>query len=475
MDALPPISTEFSDLDLKTFGAHLKAGLERSEFTLLYQPTVDVQKGNIIGVGALLRWDHPRLGPIEPARFIPLAERLGLMIPIGDWVLDTACAMAAKWQRAGYNNIRMTVNVSVQQLVCTDFSERIARLLDKHGLEPGRLGIEVREQGLATSMDQAAAQLGDLRAMAVEIAIDNFGTGQSSLNCLRRLPIDVVKIDRSLIREMTSSSEALSIARAIIAMAHSLHLKALAEGVESEGQLELLAAAGCDNFQGYHFSAPVHSDDIERMLLAGRRFGVAERRSGGRPQTILIVDNDQWVLDKLREQIGRRFRQTVRVETFCEPKAALRRVDQGAVDVVICALRMKDVDGMDFLNATRSVQPLATRMMLLGRADIELVMSDKRQLDVFRYLSKPWVLDQTLTHLEAGLEHAREVRAGALLADTTRLVQYEPGSANVTLAQRAERRRELRGMRRGPLGEVVMPLSLPTLPGDLWTMGRIHG
>ena len=461
---------EHGDLDLQGFEleAALRHAISRNELHLVYQPQVDMSSGRIVGVEALLRWEHPVHGSVSPGRFIPIAEETGLIGPIGDWVLRTACAAAGEWQRAGLSSVRMTVNISARQMQQADFAERVVQVLQDAGLDPRRFGVEVTESLLMQRVDQAADQLRTLRAKGIEIALDDFGTGFSSLSSLRRLPIDVVKIDRSLVPGITASSEALSITRAIIAMAHSLGMKAHAEGIETEGQLELLAANHCDRFQGYHFSAPVPADEIASMLRAGRTLQVPEWRCGAWVRSVLVVDDERWVLDKLSQQMSRRFGDKVRVETFLDAGSALERLRKDPVDVIISDLRMPVTDGIELLARARNIQPNAVRMMLLGPTDLGLAIDDERQVEVFRYVSKPWVADHFLNHLQAALDHVEQHRANLVLGDAMRGARYQPSSIEIELRRLEDLEPGITDVGRSPLGEVLMPQSLLTLPGDLW-------
>ena len=252
----------------------LRHALRGEQLELHYQPQIELGHGRIVGVEALLRWHHPTLGRIGPDRFIPIAEESGLILTIGDWVLRRAIEQAGTWQRAGLP-VRIAVNLSARQLQQPDLARRIAALLDATGLDPRLLGIEVTESMLIANFDQAVQHLRALRALGVEVSLDDFGTGYSSLSYLRRLPVDVVKIDRSLVPDITGPAVDVSIMRAIITMTHQLQMKALAEGVESEGQAALLAANQCDQIQGYWFSAAVPATAVETMLREGRRINPA--------------------------------------------------------------------------------------------------------------------------------------------------------------------------------------------------------
>ena len=259
----------------------LRHALRDEQLQLHYQPQIDLSCGRIIGVEALLRWRHPTLGRISPNRFIPIAEETGLILSIGDWVLRRAIEQAAAWQRAGLPPLRMAVNLSARQLLQPDLARRVEGLLAVSGLDPRLFGVEVTETMLIANFDQAVQHLRGLRALGVEVSLDDFGTGYSSLSYLRRLPIDVVKIDRSLVPDVTAPAQDVSITRGIITMVHQLQMKVLAEGVESEGQAALLAANQCDQIQGYWFSAALPAPAVETMLRDDRRIDPAllRRRS----------------------------------------------------------------------------------------------------------------------------------------------------------------------------------------------------
>jgi diguanylate cyclase (GGDEF)-like protein/PAS domain S-box-containing protein len=263
------------DPDRLALETALRKALRDEQLDLHYQPQVDLAHGGIVGVEALMRWQHPTLGRVAPDRFIPIAEETGLIVAIGDWVLRRAIEQAAAWQEAGLPPLRMAVNLSARQLLHPDLARRIEGLLASAGLDPRLFGVEVTESMLIGNFDQAVQHLQALRALGVEVSLDDFGTGYSSLSYLRRLPVDVVKIDRSLVPDVTALAEDASITRAIITMAHQLQMKVLAEGVACEGQAALLAAHQCDQMQGYWFSAALPAAAIETMLREDRKIDPA--------------------------------------------------------------------------------------------------------------------------------------------------------------------------------------------------------
>ena len=253
----------------------LHEALENNEFELHYQPLIDMKSGCVTSVEALLRWHHPELGCVAPARFIPLAEETGLIIPIGAWVLNTACAQASAWHAAGHA-LNVAVNVSGRQFQQKDMPQLVQSALDLAGLDAEFLELELTESMLMNDSEATVRILHQLKAIGVSLSIDDFGTGFSSLSYLSKFPIDIVKIDRSFISDLADKPEAASIAVAIIALAKALDLGTVAEGVETAEQLAFLQAHGCDTMQGYHFSRPLPVDELGTLLELGRKFHVGK-------------------------------------------------------------------------------------------------------------------------------------------------------------------------------------------------------
>jgi diguanylate cyclase (GGDEF)-like protein len=248
----------------------LRQALEREELRVFFQPEVSIETGKIVGLEALVRWEHPERGLVGPADFIALAEETGLIVPIGAWVLREACRHARRWQleRADDEALTVAVNVSARQLAEPAFVEAVSDALAETGLDPSGLCLEVTESVLIEDPDSSAETLGALKALGVQVAVDDFGTGYSSLEHLRRFPIDAVKIDRSFVRGLPHSSEDVAIVGAVIELGHALNLSVVAEGVETADQLGNLQSAGCDTAQGFLFSRPEHPDVVEGLVLA---------------------------------------------------------------------------------------------------------------------------------------------------------------------------------------------------------------
>jgi diguanylate cyclase (GGDEF)-like protein len=248
----------------------LHRALERSEFFLHYQPQINLKSGKIVGVEALIRWQHPQKGLISPMKFIPVAEETRLILPIGKWVMHTACAQAVKWHQQGYD-LSMAVNVSTLQIERQDMEslvETVEWILLDTGMNPHLLELELTESLLMQQPHLVYNIFRHLREKGVRLAIDDFGTGYSSLSYLKKLPIDKLKVDRSFVRDIAEDADDRSIVEAVISMAHGLRLKAIAEGVETHEQEEILRRLNCDEMQGYLFSKPLPPEEITAMLAA---------------------------------------------------------------------------------------------------------------------------------------------------------------------------------------------------------------
>lgn len=245
----------------------LRRALKRDEFVLHYQPQVDISSGRIIGAEALIRWQHPELGFVSPADFIPMAESNGLIVPIGEWSLRTACAQAKCWIDDGFPTLRMSVNLSARQFEQPDLLEMVGSVIKETGLNPNSLEFELTESSIMKNAERAITTLRRLKEMKIQIAIDDFGSGYSSLSYLKRFPIDRLKIDRSFVSEATNDPTDAAIIMAIIALAQNLRLKVIAEGVETEEQLRFLRLLRCDEIQGFLFSKAVSAAEFKELLV----------------------------------------------------------------------------------------------------------------------------------------------------------------------------------------------------------------
>lgn len=244
----------------------LRKALEHEEFLLHYQPRVDTSTGRIVGLEALVRWRHPDLGLVLPAQFIPLADETGLIAPLGEWVMRTACAQNRAWRAQGLPPVHIAVNVSPRQFLLRTLGETVSRALRDNGLEPDSLELEVAESIMLHDMEEVIRTMRRLNAMGVRLSLDNFGSGYSSLGCLKKVPIHALKIDHSFIRAITCNPDDEAITTALIIMARSLKLRVVAEGVETAEQVELLRSLECEEMQGHFFSRPLPAEEIPALL-----------------------------------------------------------------------------------------------------------------------------------------------------------------------------------------------------------------
>ncbi|WP_211332958.1 EAL domain-containing protein [Pseudorhodoferax soli] len=274
-------------VDLET---QLRGAAAAGQLQLLYQPKVSLATGAIVGCEALLRWHHPLLGTVSPARFIPVAEDSGLIVPISDWVLRTACLQARAWADAGLQRTTVAVNISARQLLQQDLAAWTLGMLQETGLAPGLLELELTESLIAQDVEKMIATFERLKQVGVRLSIDDFGTGYSSLSYLKHFRVDTLKIDQSFVRNMLTQSEDETIVRAVIALAHNLKFKVIAEGVETAEHCQLLRAHGCDEIQGYYFGKPVPAAEFEALLRSGKCLSLAEEAS-----PVHALDDESWL------------------------------------------------------------------------------------------------------------------------------------------------------------------------------------
>jgi diguanylate cyclase (GGDEF)-like protein len=249
----------------------LRRAVEHREFITYYQPVVSLATRRIVGMEALVRWQHPELGILPPMDFIALAEDTGLIVDIGALVLRTACLQTRAWQARGLSRLRVAVNISARQLQQASFLEQVVQVLDETGLESDCLGLELTETSIIENAESAAELLTELRKLGVSVAIDDFGTGYSSLSYLKQLPIDTVKLDRSFVNDATTNPDDAALVMAVVTLAHNLRLKVIAEGVETEEQMNFLRLLRCDEGQGYLFSKPVPANVFEGLMVSESR------------------------------------------------------------------------------------------------------------------------------------------------------------------------------------------------------------
>jgi diguanylate cyclase (GGDEF)-like protein len=365
---------------------YLRKSIERGELTLYYQPQIDLTNGHVSGVEALLRWHNAELGTISPAEFIPLAEETGLIIPIGAWVLRTACAQAKAWQDAGLALPRIAVNISVLQFVQTDFTDFVAQILNETGLSPHALELEITEGLLMKDAEGAIRTLGLLKDQGVQFAIDDFGTGYSSLSYLKRFPIDRLKIDKAFVQEINSNPDDAAIATAVIAMARSMNLGVVAEGVETGAQLNFLKKKCCGEVQGYYLSKPLLPGDMETVLRQPPYWEWGQDETQGSPRTVLLVDDDTTMLtfhQKLLASEG------YRILTASSAQDGFDILARQHVDVIVTDYMMPEMNGIEFLKRVRQLYPSIVRLMLSGASDMHSLIATINEGAIYKFLEKP--------------------------------------------------------------------------------------
>lgn len=367
-------------------GASLRQALERDEFELHYQPQVSLRSGKVVGVEALLRWRHPQRGLLGPGHFIGFAEETGLIIPIGEWVLMRACAQNKAWQDAGLEPIPVAVNVSAKQCAQPELESAVRRALDRSGLPARYLELELTESISMADPASSVPMMDSMKAIGIELSIDDFGTGYSNMSYLRRFPIDRLKLDISFVRDITTDPSSLAISDAIVTMAHSLHLEVVAEGVETEGQLALLASRDCDIIQGFFFCKPLAAPELAQLLQAERRLPPnLTARPHGSPG-VLVLDDDAHLLAYLELVLAN---EGYTVHATADPGQAFELLACHAVAVVLCDQRMPAMTGIEFLSRVRRMHPHTTRIMLSAYDDYNVTRQAINMGAVYKFIEKP--------------------------------------------------------------------------------------
>ena len=416
----------------------LRKAVEREEFILHYQPQIDFRTGHIVAAEALIRWNHPELGRIPPLRFIGLAEETGLIVPIGAWVIRTACLQAKAWQDAGLGPVRVAVNLSARQFTQPDLVQSIAAILEATGLAANYLDIELTESQVMTDVESAIAILRALKGLGVHLSIDDFGTGYSSLAYLKHFPIDTLKIDQSFVRDLTADVGDAAIAKAIISMAHSLGVRVIAEGVENAAQCAFLQQHMCDELQGFFFSEPVAPEEMQILLREGRSLPTHLLRFQKPPRTLLLVDDEANILAALKRLLRR---ENCQVLTAGSGQEGLAILAQKSVDVIISDQRMPGMTGVEFLRIAKEKYPDTVRIVLSGYTELQSVTDAVNESAIYKFLTKPWEDAQLREHIEEAFQRKE-------LADENRRLNLEIQTANQDLATLNRQMKEVLNQRR---------------------------
>lgn len=364
----------------------VKAALNRGQFVLHYQPKVDLNTGKIVGAEALIRWHHPERGLVPPIEFIPLAEETGLIVPIGEWVIQEVCSQQSKWLRDCVPVVPVALNLSSLQFIDGNILNTISAALSTHQLSSQWVELELTESLVMQNPEEAEKIMRALRKLGLHLSLDDFGTGYSSLAYLKRFPFDAVKIDRAFVTDITHNPEDAAIASAIIGMAHSLRMQVVAEGVETDAQLKFLRARNCNQIQGYFFSRPVPAEDFKDMLSNDKHLEL-ESDVDTAQQTLLILDDDEQLLSALTQVLRG---QGYRILIAANSREALDLLAINPVQVVLCNQRISMMNDIDFLAISAKLYPDTMRIVLSGSTELQSILDVINRGEIYRFLTKPW-------------------------------------------------------------------------------------
>jgi len=365
----------------------LHHAIERGELRLHYQPRIDMVNGEIVAMEALLRWQHPQQGLLLPGKFIELAEQTGLILPIGEWVLREAGKQAKQWHEAGFVKLRMSVNVSVLQLRQRRLLEVVQGVLEAIDLHPAFLELEFTESFLMEDADETADILRGLRDIGLHFAVDDFGTGYSSLSYLKLFPIDLLKIDQSFIRDIAFDPANASIVRGMIALGHSLGLRMVAEGVETEAQMNYLRSIHCDEMQGFFYSRALPAEEALSLLQSSKRLqDIAQ--TPGLTRKLLVVDDEPNITTALNRLLRR---EGYQILTAGSGREALEILAVNSdIGVVLSDQRMPEMSGIELLSKIKVLYPDIIRIVLSGYTEVNTITEAVNKGAIYKFLTKPW-------------------------------------------------------------------------------------
>ncbi|MES9964757.1 MAG: EAL domain-containing protein [Candidatus Sedimenticola sp. 20ELBAFRAG] len=383
----------------------LRRALDNKQLVLEYQPILDLGSGVIIGVEALIRWIHPELGRIGPDKFIPLAEETGLIRPLGKWVLDEACRQNMAWQKMGLREITMAVNLSSRQLSGEKPEQIVLDALEMSGLNPESLVLELTETTVMDNPKLMKNALNRIKQTGVRLAVDDFGTGYSALAQLRKLPFDILKIDRSFILDLVKDPDEAIIAKTIIGMAHNLDMIVVAEGVETQSQAAYLRRTLCDRMQGFLFSPSQPPADIEKLLESDASLNIGEQLSVSESATVMIVDDDPDTLELMRIHLKSDGYKLYLVDSA---EKAFERLAEEEIDVVISDQYMPEMDGIEMLKKIRGLYPGTIRILLTAYPNMQLAIRAVNEGSIYKFLTKPNETDQVSSVIRKALSDREE-------------------------------------------------------------------
>ncbi len=386
-------------LDLETA---LRRALDNDEFVLYYQPKINLGTGRVSGVEALIRWHRPGYGLVYPSEFVSVMEDTGLIVRVGEWIIERACRQIGEWLDDGTGEVKVAVNVSSRQFVEGDLEGSIRRALLRHRVDPRLLELELTESALMSNAEHTIKILSSLKALGIRIAIDDFGTGYSSLAYLKRFPIDKLKIDIAFVRDITTNPDDAAIALAIISMAHSLHMQVIAEGVETRAQIAFLRRQRCDEIQGFYFSRALPAEELGQLVQQNRIEPAEPVADDATSQTLLIVDDDVNTLAALYRLFKR---DNYRILTASSVAEGFELLALHAVQVIVCDQRMPIMSGTEFLSKVKEMYPDTIRIILSGYTGLDAVLDSINRGAIYRFYTKPWDDTQLRDNVRLAFHH----------------------------------------------------------------------
>jgi len=395
-------------------GSRLHNAIRERRLVLHYQPQIGGQDWQILGFEALVRWQDPELGVVMPVVFIQAAEELGLIVDLGRFVLGESCRQARAWIDAGASDFTIAVNISSIQLQQPAFVREVRAALEQYRLPPRCIELELTESVMMQNAERMVDTLKELKALGVRLALDDFGTGHSSLNHLRRLPIDSLKIDQSFVRDVTVDIGAAGICRAVITLGHQLGMRVVAEGVETAAQVGYLKRNDCDGFQGFYFSRAVLPEQALEML--SHRYLAHADSSADSQRSLLLVDDERNILHALTRALRR---EGYRIFTATNAEEALEILGREDVQVIVSDQRMPGISGTELLSRVKELHPDTMRLVLSGYTDLAAVTQAINQGAIYKFLTKPWEDEELRMQIRdafrkhRSLRHIEEVPPGA--------------------------------------------------------------
>jgi diguanylate cyclase (GGDEF)-like protein/PAS domain S-box-containing protein len=381
----------------------LRHAIERDELRLHYQPHIDLRSGEIVAMEALLRWQHPQEGLLSPARFLPIAEQCGLILPIGEWVLQEASRQAREWHDAGFVKLRMAVNMSILQFRQRDLVEKVQAAVEAAGLNPVHLELEFTETFLMENREETADTLRRLRDFGLRFVIDDFGTGHSSLSFLKLFPIDLLKINQEFIRDIAFNPADAAIVQGMIALGHSLKLKMVAKGVETEAQMNYLRSIHCDEMQGFLYSQALPPAEALTLLQSSKRLQDIAQMAGA-ARKLLIVDDEPHVITALQRLLRGEGYHIFGAADAREALEILAVTED--IGVVLTDQRMPGMSGIELLSQVKVLYPTITRLVLSGYTEVKTITEAINRGEVYKFITKPWEDEELRENLrEAFLRH----------------------------------------------------------------------